>query len=72
MPDTPPEIGSLWLHESGERRFVINVKPDGWILFTQLHPETGQLFNQYRDLEQWLAWAANARRIDSNGTQRSN
>lgn len=66
MSDTQlPPVGSLWLHESGERRFVVNVKSDGWILFTQLHTETGQLFNQYRGLEQWLEWAANARRIDA-------
>lgn len=57
MPDTPPEVGSLWLHESGERRYVMEVYDDS------MRYHDGH-FTQFCSLTDWLAWEANARRID--------
>ncbi len=72
MPDTPPEVGSLWLHESGERRFVVAAWHsgihEGFVVRSHaLYEIDGKLRDGtiYENLSDWLAWAANARRIDN-------
>ena len=64
MPDTPPEVGSLWLHESGERRYVTDVWDSPLFKLTrvQFHGPDGM---QTVDLPDWLAWHSAARRIDN-------
>lgn len=69
MPDLPP-IGSLWLHrESGERRFVMRAEVSEFsgnprpILIAVLR-KRGEQFTTTVVLDNWLAWQAEADRID--------
>lgn len=70
MPDTPPEVGSLWLHESGERRFVVDAynracddEPED--LRIGFSSPNKRVMREYVSLPDWHAWAAKARRIDN-------
>jgi hypothetical protein len=67
---TPPEVGSLWEHESGERRFVLAVWNSGlsetpMVRSHALYELDGEMRNAglVERLAVWHAWAANARRI---------
>lgn len=65
MPDLPP-IGSLWLHrESGERRFVIRVNSYvRWVEVWTDDDGCGDWAEFDNDVKAWLAWQAEADRID--------
>lgn len=69
MESEAPEVGSLWLHESGERRFVMAVdvdsdnKPAAVDCAVVLPNRDG--YRIYVRITDWHAWAAKARRIDN-------
>jgi len=65
MPDLP-EVSSLWLHESGERRFVVGVIwPHGFNCKPRIHFACPTRFKGLKvSLADWLAWQADAVRID--------
>ena len=64
MPDLPP-IGSLWRHRvSGERRFVICANSRvRWVEVWTYEGKTR--WSEFdNDVKVWLAWQAEADRID--------
>ncbi len=67
---TPPEVGSLWEHESGERRMSVeswfsDVLQTHVVRFVALYQIDGTQrgVTDRSSLSDWNAWAANARRI---------
>lgn len=69
---TTPDVGSLWEHESGERRFVVFVGVTIWCCKTPFNPATDDREHRiYRS--DWHAWERDAVRIDNapRGEERS-
>ncbi len=59
-----PENGSLWLHQNGDRRFVVN----SWysVLFQHHQVQYAGIGGVSScSLSDWLIWESDARRIDN-------
>lgn len=63
---TLPPVGSLWRHKDGERRFVVGVIwPHGFNCKPRIHFACPTRFKGLKvSLADWLAWQADAVRID--------
>lgn len=59
---TPPEVGSLWEHKSGERRFVPWIHPDGGPFVVTCGKD---FCTRVVWPEEWAAWERDAVRIDT-------
>lgn len=67
--DEMPELGSLWLHDDRELRFVrvVNaMSPYECVGFTQPHDESihRRLGTTWVSLADWNKWVLNARRVN--------
>lgn len=73
IPDTAPEVGSTWLHDRETRMTarkveLVSTMPSHEVVGYKMphHPEMlERLQITWCKLSEWLAWAANARRIDA-------
>ncbi len=65
---TPPEVGSLWEHENGEKRFVMKAEVSPLtgdiypVLAAVLRPNGEHCVADF-NFAKWRIWEQNARRI---------
>lgn len=60
---TPPEVGSLWQHKDGERRFVVAYR-DNMDCPRCYYARPGRDGVLLDELSDWSAWERDAVRID--------